>query len=350
MNDFTPVADLPEFDPAAPAPKPKPPESFGISFASLRHKTFPPVRWIVPDILPEGCTILASRPKLGKSWLALDAAIAVARGGFVLGDKRCPEGDALVLSLEDNERRLRSRGFKLLGHDDWPARLTVATEWPRADQGGIAKLERWAKSVADPRLIVIDVLAGFRAPVSDRANGYGTDYAAIAELRDLANRLGLAVLLIHHVRKGEATDPGDLVSGTLGLTGAADATLVLSRTAEKGATLYGRGRDLAEIDLALDWSQDACRWTIKGATAEVMRSDQRNMILAAIEENGSPMTPNDIASVTAIRGGNVRRLIGKMVRDGQLRKEGRSLYAIGNTGNAGNASDDPLEFEGESDE
>jgi hypothetical protein len=35
---------------------------------------FPEPRWIVPDILPEGLTPLAGRPKVGKSWLALQIA------------------------------------------------------------------------------------------------------------------------------------------------------------------------------------------------------------------------------------------------------------------------------------
>lgn len=346
MDALVSVIDLPEFDPEAPAMKPKPRETFGISFAALRHKEFPPIRWIVPDILPEGCSILASRPKLGKSWLALDIGIAVARGGYVLGDKKCVEGDVLYLALEDNERRLKSRGMKLLGLTEWPERLSVATEWPRADQGGIAKIERWAKTVADPRLVVVDVLAAFRAPASEKKSAYSTDYDAVAELRDLANRMGFAVLVIHHTRKGAANDPGDTVSGTLGLTGAADATFVLDRSAEKGSTLYARGRDITEMDLALDWSQDACRWSIKGETAEVTRSDQRAEIIEAIEEHGEPMTPREIADETEMRSGNVRRLLGKMVKDGQLVKLKGSRYGLpgnndtcGNTGNSGNTSD-----------
>jgi RecA-family ATPase len=53
--------------------------------ADLQHKTFEPMRWIVPDILPEGLSMLAGRPKIGKSWAALDIATAVASGGSCLG-------------------------------------------------------------------------------------------------------------------------------------------------------------------------------------------------------------------------------------------------------------------------
>ena len=50
-----------------------------------------------------------------------------------------------------------------------------------------------------------------------------------------------------------ADDPLEAVSGTNGVTGAADAVLVLNRDA-KGTTLYGRGRDIE--DRAIDIEQD----------------------------------------------------------------------------------------------
>ena len=46
-----------------------------------------------------------------------------------------------------------------------------------------------------------------------------------------------------------ADDPLEAVSGTNGVTGAADAVLVLNRGA-KGTTLYGRGRDIEDIETA----------------------------------------------------------------------------------------------------
>ena len=75
----------------------------------LGAMTFPPIKFAVPGLIPEGCSILAGRPKLGKSWLALDIALAVARGSYCLGDLQCEQGEVLYLALEDNKRRLRSR-------------------------------------------------------------------------------------------------------------------------------------------------------------------------------------------------------------------------------------------------
>lgn len=68
------------------------------------------MRYVVPGYIAEGLTVLAGRPKLGKSWLALDLAIAVATGGAALGSTKVGQGDVLYLALEDNERRLCRRG------------------------------------------------------------------------------------------------------------------------------------------------------------------------------------------------------------------------------------------------
>jgi RecA-family ATPase len=95
----------------------------------------------VKGYLVEGATILAGRPKIGKSWLALDWSVAVARGGFCFGDVRCKEGDVLYIALEDNKRRLKSRLAKILGLiGEWPEKLEYATEWPRANEGGLASI------------------------------------------------------------------------------------------------------------------------------------------------------------------------------------------------------------------
>jgi RecA-family ATPase len=82
--------------------------------AQLRDKQFPPVSYVVPDLIPEGLTILACRPKIGKSWLVLDIAIGVATEGRVLGGIHVTQGDVLYCALEDNPRRLQRIVWRLL--------------------------------------------------------------------------------------------------------------------------------------------------------------------------------------------------------------------------------------------
>src|SRR5262249_33618279 len=104
--------------------------------------TFPPLRFVLPGLIPEGASLLVSRPKLGKSWLVLDLAIATAGGLFILGFKPSP-GAVLYLALEDGRRRLQRRMTKLLptSSGSWPPGLTIATEWPRAKEGGLSDIE-----------------------------------------------------------------------------------------------------------------------------------------------------------------------------------------------------------------
>ena len=111
--------------------------SMTISAASLRRKEFAPARYVVPGYIAEGCTLLAGRPKLGKSWLVLEMGLAVAMGGVCLGGIACEQGAVLYLALDDNQRRLQKRVNKVLGaHNQWPESLRFATGWPRSNEGG----------------------------------------------------------------------------------------------------------------------------------------------------------------------------------------------------------------------
>lgn len=312
--------------PSAPIAKPTAPAIR--SAASLKQKTFSPVHYVVPGYLAEGCTILAGRPKVGKSWFMLDVGLAVASGGQVLGTK-AEQGDVLYLGLEDNERRLKSRIGKVIGpFVDWPERFQYATEWPRADEGGLEQIKAWLKSVALPRLIVVDVLARFRSPHGRSTAQYDADYSAIQGLQAIASEARVALVIVHHLRKSAAdSDPFDKVSGTLGLSGAADTVLILDRDGQ-GTVLYGRGRDIEEIETAVKFNPVKCRWEVLGSAQDVRQSGERKAIVTALSEAGIPMSPADIAKAVHRDRNGVDQLLFKMVRDGELEKNGRGSYAL----------------------
>jgi hypothetical protein len=94
-------------------------------------------------------------------------------------------------------------------------------------------------------------------------------------------------MIVHHTRKAEAEDAFDAVSGSTGLTGAADATLVLSRDS-KGTTLYGRGRDLDEFEVAVSFDRTTGQWSLLGSAAKVRRSDERTRIFGCSLRRASP--------------------------------------------------------------
>jgi hypothetical protein len=56
-----------------------------VTAAELADMIFPPVCYVVDGYIAEGLTILAGKAKIGKSWLALNFAIAVAAGGIAFG-------------------------------------------------------------------------------------------------------------------------------------------------------------------------------------------------------------------------------------------------------------------------
>jgi hypothetical protein len=297
--------------------------------AALRTKTFAPLKYIVPDLIVEGLVLLAGRPKVGKSWISLDVGLAVAAGSYCLGDRKPEQGDVLGLFLEDGDRRLQRRITKLLPtfRGEWPQRFHYATQWPRADQGGVEAIESWCGRSPSARLVVIDVLQKFRAPSTNK-NAYEQDYAALSKLQELATRRSITVLVLTHTRKGESDDPVEEISGTLGLAGCADAFLVLKRTSA-GASLIGRGRDTEDVDLAVAFSRETCRWTILGQAAEVHQSDERGRVLAALEGADLGLSVAEIIAAAQLRSRTAAdKLLFRMAKDGKIEKIKRGLYGL----------------------
>jgi AAA domain len=300
---------------------------------TLQHEKFPALTYLLPDLIPEGLCLLVSRPKLGKSWLALDIALATAAGRIVLGNLKPTTGEVLYLALEDGKRRLQRRLSKLLPsfNDTWPPGLTFATEWPRSDQGGLSDIEAWIRDCIEkhshPRLIIIDTLAHFRKPAAGK-NAYLEDYAALAELQKLAGRYNLSIVVVHHDRKASADDVFDTVSGTLGVTGAVD-TIAIMRRDSGVVTLHVRGRDIEESEKALQFSKATCKWTILGEAAEIRRSDERARVLAALQEAGEPLSISEIISLARLANRNAAdQLLHRMAGDGDVKRIKRGLYCL----------------------
>jgi hypothetical protein len=273
-------------------------------------------------------TLFAGAPKLGKSWMALGWCIAVAAGSYAMGSIACEQGDVLGLMLEDNERRLQRR-MRQLRLADLPERLTLLTQWPTLDDGCEAEIKAWIAGVANPRLIVVDVFARVKGSKGAKETDYDADYRQAAVLQSIASRHGLAVVLIHHTRKMAADDPFDEVSGTRGLTGAADSVLVLKRDAgSQQPVLYGRGRDLEEIDTAMQFDKDTGAWSILGAAWQVADTAERRQIQEVLGRSVDPMTPTEIAAAIGKNRQNVQNMLTKMYADGKLEKATTGRYTL----------------------
>jgi hypothetical protein len=299
------------------------------SALEILNTTFKPIMWTLENLLPEGLFLLCAGPKVGKSWMSLQMALATASGGTVLGE-RATEGDALVLALEDNDRRLQSRLTKLdagaLGAEAL-GRVQFETEWPRVDQGGAARIGEWLDTHPNARLVVVDVLERVRTPRTAKGNGYGEDYAALKELKGLTDDRRITILVVHHTRKATSDDAMQLVSGTQGLTGAADGVLVLERPrGAKRGTLHIMARDL-EREGAFVVEFDGGRWSMIGSASEVASTEGQQEVVDLLRARGEALGPSEIAKALGKSRQAVQQMLKRMVDDGLVRSEPGGKYA-----------------------
>ena len=295
--------------------------------SSLMQQDFPAPKWIIPGLIPVGLTILAGAPKIGKSWLALNLLASVTSGGQALGQFGTRAADAFYLALEDPPSRLQSRLRDLADAGvvaDYE-RLYCETDWPAADNLGIQALSTWIEQHSC-KLIIVDTLAKVRAVPGQNKQLYFEDYAAMAPLKRIADSNEVALVVIHHLRKAGASDMIDRVSGSTGITGAADTILVLDRARQAGdGTLHVTGRDIEEQSWALRF--DEGKWTITGKAVDVQRSKTEENILAALREAGEPLSPSRIGEFIGKPRGSISHAIAKMLRDGVLLSE-KGKYSV----------------------
>lgn len=285
----------------------------------LLEAEFPEPTWIVPGLLPSGLTILAGRPKVGKSWLALQIAVAVATGGRVFNE-HIEKGSVLYLALEDSPRRLQQRLKDLnappLDH------LRFETAWTDLTDGGLTDLVMAVQKMT-PRLIVIDTLA--RSARIDH-NDVNQTTTILSNLQTIAQEGDCAVLVVDHHTKARtySNDPIDDILGSTGKSAAVDTAMGLYRERGKAeATLKIVGRDIEERELVLRWDVTTHAWQLVGDAAGVRKESLQAQILEtvrALEEAEELPTPTAIADTLKRDKGNIARELAELVNKGLLRK------------------------------
>jgi hypothetical protein len=284
--------------------------------------------WAIPNLLPVGLAILAGRPKVGKSWLALQIALAVASGGYALGQP-VEQGPVLYLALEDPPERLKERMLKQGWTSDLPADFMCLGEFEKQigdlrDGGG----ERLARQIElkGYRFVAIDTLS--RA-VSGDQNDVAVMTRALAPIQATAHDHNCPVMMPDHHRKITGAGP-DAITDILGSTakGAmADTIWGLYRERGKvGAKLLITGRDVEEQTLALSWDREIRCWQCEGDADEAKITENDQEILDALEVMGqSSLT--DIAHAVGKDPGNTYRRLSKLVGLDKVHKTGEQQDA-----------------------
>lgn len=290
----------------------------------LLEATFPPQRWAVEGLIPEGVTVLAGKAKSGKSWLLLDLAISVAEGLPVLDRFGVQQGDVLYLALEDSPTRMQARLKRLLHGKAPSGHLHIETDWPAADEGGIKELDRWLDDFPQARLVVVDVMRRF-----DRSGGsYTSDSLKMERLGDLGMKRHLGIIGAFHMYKGpgvSASSPDwmDKIQGSVGVSGAAQAVIGLSRArGSDDGLLRVTGKDVPEQDVPLKFDPEFGRWSVAEPAGEPEShpmSDQAAAILAAITDHPGATAP-EAAKDLGETYNAVRHLMWAMAQRGDLVK------------------------------
>lgn len=301
-----------------------PPMPKTFTASELEGRQFKEPEWIVDGVVPEGASILASRPKVGKSFMMANVAIACACGGRALGFIPVKKRGVLYAALEDRPIRLQNRMAALYRTDCWPENLHFVTEWPRIDEGGIPLLQKWLEDHRDVSLVIIDTLAKVKPKKASNSQLYDQDYQTISAFKSLADMMEISIVLVHHVRKMDAEDPLDCLSGTTGLIGAADTGLILQRKSGN-VVLYVRGRDVEEKELALR-REPSGDWTLLGDAEEAMMSEERAAILKVFQDQAEAVSIKFVCSVTGKKKQNAYHHITKLAESGFVKRVKEGMY------------------------
>ena len=231
-----------------------------ITAEDLQNRTYEPTPFLVDELIPEGLHILAGAPKIGKSWLALWLCLCVSQGQ-PLWNFAVTQGEVLYLSLEDSYRRIQSRLFDLT--DNAPQTLHFAILADTLKHGLEQQIEQFLTEHPATKLVVIDTLQRVRSTGSD-SNLYANDYQDVGLLKQLADKQHIAILLIHHLRKLHDDDPMNMISGSTGLSGAADSTFVFQKNSRLAnvASLHCTGRDIPDRTLKLEFGEEDHVWKL----------------------------------------------------------------------------------------
>jgi predicted ATP-dependent serine protease len=255
----------------------------------------------------------------------MDLAISIVNGSTFLGSFKMAQQEVLYVALEDTESRIQNRLSRLTEDLDGTGRLYCATECPRLDQGFFENLDGWLSQKPAVKLIIIDTFNRVRRLKRRGTTPYEKDYNEISELKQFADTHSLAIIVIHHLRKSEAKDVTDMISGSIGLAAAADAILILQK--EKGsnkANFFATGRDIPDFEIGLTLNQVSLTWEIAIPTQEL--TNERVEVLAALQGADGPMKLGEIAEIVQKKKNNAHKLLAGLIASGKVNKIGYGTY------------------------
>lgn len=232
----------------------------------------PQISWAVKDLIPDGVSILAAPPKSYKSFFALQMSVAVCNGFDFLGFGTV-KGDVIYFDLESSKRRPLNRILDMYSTLDISGLhlVTADSNVRRLFNGFEEDLQNLLFTYPNTRLVIIDVFQRI-LPVISKDNLYSSDYTNINGLNAIASKYAISILIIHHTRKHrDNTDPVNNISGSTGLSGAANSILQIAKTDRSSTTahLLATGNDIAPKDIVIRFDEASFHWRNEGTAEQV---------------------------------------------------------------------------------
>lgn len=322
-----------------------------VNLAQLKSVPQTPIKWLIPGMIPEGSglVLLVGAPKAGKSWFNLNLQMALVsgdiRGMFDWGENLDP-GPVLYLALEDNLQRLSRRWNQMEGHitisPDQQQASEIWIDLPPLSSGGEDRIRGWMDRHPTARCVIVDVLAKVREDGQDQGNSYQMDYESLGILKAIADEYGVTVMVTHHDRKKKHDgDFMDQISGTKGITGAADTVLYLKRTrgSDEGQ-IEVSGRDVEEAKFVMQFVREQGRWVIvsmgdidsqnegEGGGA-VKPASIPTAALVALQQSEGPVSREVLANLIGCRPDSLQVSLSRLRKDGKVHNPTPTTWAPG---------------------
>lgn len=273
-----------------------------VSMTELYQTTYRSRPPIIEGLLHAGAYILAGAPKIGKSFLVAQIAYHVSTGRK-LWEYEVHQGTVLYLALEDDFQRIQSRMFRMYGVED-TSDLHFATAAGKVGNGLDEQLANFMREHPDTKLIIIDTMQKIRE-TGGEAYSYASDYEIIGKLKAFADRYGICLLTVHHTRKQPAGDAFEMISGTTGLLGCADGSLLMQkkkRTALE-ATIDVVGRDQQDQILYLKKNPETQIWELERMENELHKEPPDPILEAVAKLVTEPWCGSPTELATALQAG-----------------------------------------------
>jgi DNA primase len=291
----------------------------------LLSEPSPQVSWLVENLLPAGgFSAVVAKPKVGKTTLARNLALAVARGEPFLS-RATQKGAVIYISLEEKREEVRKHFHCMGATGEEEVYVYIST----APVDAIKQI-RDAVEEKKPALVIIDPL--FRLIKVKDANDYAQVTQALEPLLALARETGTHVLCVHHASKSER-EGGDSILGSTAIFASVDSALIMKRS-ERYRTLQSiqrYGEDLSETVLL--FNSETKTLSLGGSKEEEEERRIADMIVEFLQVKHAPAEEREIHAEVEGRTAIKKRALRRLIEEGKVYRQERFPGKKGTRGN-----------------